>query len=84
MYAVLYPQVTILIGVRFHLIGIPAFLAFLLWLIFQTIMALIDIGSGVSVGGVAYAAHLGGAIPGLVCGFIMRYLRARRAEEFDR
>ena len=35
------------------------------------------------VGGVAYAAHLGGAIPGLICGFILRHLRARRAEEFD-
>ena len=34
-------------------------------------------------GGVAFAAHLGGAIPGLICGFIMRCIRARRAEEFD-
>ena len=35
------------------------------------------------VGGVAYAAHLGGAIPGLVCGIVMRIVRARRAEEFE-
>ena len=90
MYAVLYPHVTLLMRLPYgryihmshRLFGIPACLAFLLWLIFQTIMTLID--TKVSVGGgTAYAAHLGGAIPGLVCGFALRYLRARRAEELE-
>ena len=93
MYAVLYPEVTILIhppiGSRMDLIlfgnrkffGFPACLMFVLWLVYQAIMAWLDADLG---GGVAYAAHLGGAIPGLVCVFILRYLRARRAEEFDR
>ena len=91
MYAVLYPRVTILlcfpyrVWTRRHpLFGLPACLAFLLWLVFQTVMLLVDAKSGVSVGGTAYAAHLGGALPGLVCGVVMRIVRARRAEEFDR
>ena len=79
MYAVLYPQVTILIGIRFRLIGLPACIMFLVWLIFQTVMAWLDTRHG-CCGGVAYAAHLGGAIPGIACGLILRIVRARRAE----
>ena len=82
MYAVLYPGVTIMVGFRrffsYRLVGIPAWLAFLFWALLQIVLTDLTRTSPV-----AYAAHLGGAIPGLVCGFIMRYLRARRAEEFD-
>ena len=85
MYAVLYPGVTIMIAFRrffsYRMVAIPAWLVFVLWAFFQLVMAYLSYGS--KNGGVAYAAHLGGAIPGLVCGFIMRYIRARRAEEFD-
>ena len=79
MYAVLYPGVTLIIGLRYRLVGIPAWLGFLLWALFQLAMTYLTHDS--TGGGVAYAAHLGGAIPGLICGFIMRYNRARRAEE---
>ena len=83
MYAVLYPGVTIMVGFRrffsYRLVGIPAWLAFLFWALLQIVLTDLTRTSPV-----AYAAHLGGAIPGLVCGFVMRSLRARRAEEFDR
>ena len=89
MYAVLYPEVRILMRLpvrHFHvhgLFGVPACVTFLLWLIFQTVMTLVD--TKVSVGGgTAYAAHLGGAITGLVCGVMMHIVRARRAEKFGR
>lgn len=82
MYAVLYPGVTLIIGLRRMLVGIPAWLAFLLWALFQLAMTYLTHDS--TGGGTAYAAHLGGAIPGLICGFVMRHIRARRAEEFDR
>ena len=88
MYAVLYPHVTLLMRfplrclcLHYCLFGIPAWLAFLLWALFQLAMAGLTHNS--IGGGTAYVAHLGGAIPGLICGFIMRYLRARRAEELE-
>ena len=86
MYAVLYPGVTIMVCCRnffrWRIIGIPAWLAFLIWGLLQLLWAYLTYASP-DCGGVAYAAHLGGAIPGLICGFVMRYNRARRAEEFD-
>jgi len=82
LYAVLYPKVTIgITGSSRMLVAIPAWLVFVLWTLFQLFMTYLTYGS--KNGGVAYAAHLGGAIPGLICGFIMRYIRARRAEELD-
>ena len=63
---------------RYRLVGIPAWLAFLFWVLFQILLTDLTRTSPV-----AYVAHLGGAIPGLVCGFVMRYLRVRRADEFD-
>ena len=88
MYAVLYPHVTLLMRLPLRwfsmhhcLFGIPAWLAFLFWALFQLAMAGLTHDS--TGGGVAYAAHLGGAIPGLVCGFILRYIRARCAEALE-
>ena len=87
MYAVLYPGVTIMVCCRnffrWRIIGIPAWLAFLIWGLLQLLWAYLTYASP-DCGGTAYAAHLGGAIPGIVCGILLRIVRARRAEEFDR
>ena len=82
MYAVLYPKVIIMMCFRFVPIRIPAFLSFLLWMLFQLAMTLLL--HHTDGGGVAYAAHLGGALFGLLCGAALRISRARRAEEFGR
>ena len=81
MYAVLYPKVKILLCIRFVMFGISACLAFLLWMAFQFAMTVLfhDIGGG----GVAYAAHLGGALFGLICGAAARIARTRRAEALE-
>ena len=75
-YAVFFPKVTI--SLLFHIrwtmiwrwVAIPAWGAFLSWMIGQTFMAAL---TSTTASGVAYGAHLGGAIFGLVAGFFMRH-----------
>jgi len=45
---------------------VPAFIAIGLWFVFQLISGLGMLGSGSQQGGVAYAAHIGGFIAGLL------------------
>ena len=85
LYAVLFPKVRLsfLISNRYsyHMrlykwVSIPAWCAFLMWVIFQTIMAFaVEKSSG---GGVAYSAHLGGAFFGLIAGIIMLLWNKRK------
>ena len=78
MYAVLYPEVKLITRLRLWLVELPAWLMFLFWILMQLTMAILTHNS--KLGGVAYAAHLGGAIPGIVCGIAMRIARRRRAD----
>ncbi|MBR7138264.1 MAG: rhomboid family intramembrane serine protease [Lentisphaeria bacterium] len=55
----------------FGWISYPAWLLFAVWCVFQIIMAMIAAKAETS-GGVAYSAHLGGAIPGVVWGVLQR------------
>jgi len=86
-FAVLYPQVRISFVVRRWFmyggfLSLPAWAAFLLWLLFQLAMAYLE--SKAPGGGVAHSAHLGGAAAGLICGAVMRYFRMREADDFAR
>lgn len=54
-------------------ITIPAWFAFMLWIAFQFLMAHLAPAGG---SGVAYLAHIGGAIPGLLLGLIWRGCRS--------
>jgi len=85
-YAVLYPQVTLAMLMRFgwlfRFIRLPAWAAFCLWLVYQCVMAALT-GNGPG-SGVAYTAHLGGATFGLIFGLAMRAASKRAVEEFDR
>ncbi len=85
LYAVLFPNVRLsfLISNRYSYriglykwVSIPAWCAFLVWVIFQTIMAFAVEKS--SQGGVAYTAHLGGAFFGLAAGIIMLLWNKRK------
>jgi membrane associated rhomboid family serine protease len=72
-YAVFFPDVTISLCLRYLLIfrwiGIPAWGAFALWMIFQGLMTLMSFHVAA---GVAFGAHLGGALFGLAVGFLLR------------
>lgn len=75
LYAVLFPKVRlsflltsrrILLWRLWHWISLPAWAVFVLWMIFQSIMAFV--AEVDRAGGVAYSAHIGGALFGLFAG----------------
>jgi membrane associated rhomboid family serine protease len=65
-YIVLFPtrRVNVLIG--YFITAVPAFVALGLWFGFQLISGLGALGADSQVGGVAYAAHVGGFIAGIL------------------
>jgi membrane associated rhomboid family serine protease len=65
-YIVLFPtrRVNVLIG--YFITAVPAFVALGLWFAFQLISGLGVLGDDSQVGGVAYAAHIGGFVAGLL------------------
>jgi membrane associated rhomboid family serine protease len=64
-YMLLFPTRRIHLWVLFGTIGVPSFIAVGLWFVFQVINGLGALG-GEEAGGIAYAAHIGGFIAGLI------------------
>ena len=79
-YLVLYPKARvltlILVGWIF-MVPIPAVLLLGFWFIFQLLYGLLELEIG-GVTGVAYWAHIGGFIAGLVFGLVWRSRRSKR------
>jgi membrane associated rhomboid family serine protease len=65
-YILLYPSRRVRVIMFSMLTQVPAFVAIGLWFVFQLISGLGMLGGGSQEGGVAYAAHIGGFIAGLV------------------
>ena len=65
-YLVLHPHRRVRVIMLRILTEVPAYVAVGLWFVFQLISGLGMLGSGSQEGGVAYAAHIGGFIAGLV------------------
>ena len=65
-YILLYPKNRVVVLLGWFATPMPAFLAIGLWFVFQLISGLGMLGSGSQAGGVAYAAHIGGFIAGLI------------------
>ena len=65
-YILLYPHKRVTVIMFSILTQVPAIVAIGLWFAFQLISGLGWLGSGSAVGGVAYGAHIGGFIAGLV------------------
>ena len=65
-YILLFPKRRVKVIMFRMLTEVPAFVALGLWFAFQLISGLGVLGSGSQEGGVAYAAHIGGFIAGLV------------------
>ncbi|HEX8142162.1 MAG TPA: rhomboid family intramembrane serine protease [Pyrinomonadaceae bacterium] len=65
-YILLYPGRRVRVIMFSMLTQVPAFVAIGLWFVFQLISGLGMLGGGSQEGGVAYAAHIGGFIAGLV------------------
>ena len=65
-YILLYPTRRVTVIILRILTDVPAYVAIGLWFLFQIVSSLGWLGEGSGVGGVAYAAHVGGFIAGLV------------------
>jgi membrane associated rhomboid family serine protease len=65
-YLLLFPTRRVMVIISWFVTAVPAFIAIGLWFVFQLINGLGMLGSGSQAGGVAYAAHIGGFVAGLV------------------
>ena len=65
-YILLFPTNRVVVLLGWFAMPMPAFIAIGLWFLFQLISGLGVLGSGSQQGGVAYAAHIGGFIAGLI------------------
>jgi membrane associated rhomboid family serine protease len=65
-YILLFPTNRVVVLLGWIAMPMPAFIAIGFWFVFQLINALGVLGSGSQQGGVAYAAHIGGFIVGLL------------------
>lgn len=65
-YMVLFPTRRVNVLLWFFITAVPAWVCLGLWFVFQLISGMGILGSATQVGGVAYAAHIGGFISGLM------------------
>src|SRR5215213_175064 len=66
-YIVLFPTRRVRIWLFFFFtISVPAFIAVGLWFVFQLVNGIGALGGDEAAGGIAYAAHIGGFIAGLI------------------
>ncbi len=65
-YMLLYPKRRVKVIIFYFITDVPAILAIGLWFVFQLISGAGLLSGEAQVGGVAYAAHIGGFIAGLV------------------
>ncbi len=65
-YMLLYPKRRVKVIIFYFITDVPAILAIGLWFVFQLISGAGLLNEGSQAGGVAYAAHIGGFIAGLV------------------
>ncbi len=78
-YVLLYPGRRVNVFFGFFLLAVPAFVVLGLWIVFQVLNGLGTLG-GEEAGSVAYAAHIGGFLAGLILiKFFDPGTRARRA-----
>ncbi len=65
-YLLLFPRRKVHVWILFGSMSLPAFLVVGLWFIFQLINGMGMLGGEESAGGIAYAAHIGGFIAGML------------------
>ena len=81
-YLVLYPRARItslvFLGIIYQLLDVPAVIMLGYWFVLQLIDGFASLGGGNAQGGVAFFAHIGGFVGGMIVGAIVR------ASGFDR
>ena len=75
-YVVLYPGARVLslvfLGFFYQLINVPAIIVLVLWFGLQLLSGVASLGVSATDGGVAFFAHIGGFVAGVVVGLIVR------------
>src|SRR5690606_34974128 len=71
-YLVLFPRNRVHAVFFFRVIAIPAFVALGLWIVLQFVNGYGAIAATEQTGGVAYGAHIGGFVAGVVLAFVLR------------
>jgi membrane associated rhomboid family serine protease len=75
-YIVLYPRARILtlvfLGFFFQLIQVPALIVLALWFLLQLVDGIATLGAATAGGGVAFFAHIGGFVLGMLAGLAIR------------
>lgn len=82
-YIVLYPRRRVTVFLFRILTEVPAWVAIGMWFAFQLISGLGILGSGSEQGGVAYAAHIGGFIAGVILIKVFTIGRTPQAKDFS-
>ena len=77
-YLLMFPKRRVTVILFRFLTEVPAYVAIGIWFAFQLISGLGMLGGGTQTGGVAYAAHIGGFVAGLVLVKIFTLGRERR------
>ena len=81
-YIVLFPSNRVLVYFFYSAVWVPALLVLGLWFVIQLVSGVGQIAvSQQTSGGVAYLAHVGGFVAGLIGGFLARGMLGSRLEE---
>ena len=81
-YIVLFPSNRVLVYFFYNAVWVPALIVLGLWFVIQLVSGFGQIAvSQQASGGVAYLAHIGGFITGLVVGFLARAMLGSRLEQ---
>ena len=65
-YFLLFPRRRVTVIMLYFLTEVPAIVAIGIWFLFQLVSGIGLLGSGAQGGGIAYGAHIGGFIAGLI------------------
>ena len=78
-YVLLFPQGRVKVLQRQQVIQVPALIVIGIWIVLQFFSGIGSIANTAQTGGVAYVAHIGGFLAGLVLTFVFRGTRAAQA-----
>jgi len=79
-YMIMHPRRSVHLWVFITIISVPAIIAVGLWFVFQVVNGLGSLG-GQEAGGIAYAAHIGGFIAGLIIIFFFPKIKPKPKRE---
>jgi membrane associated rhomboid family serine protease len=81
-YLVMFGTNRVRVLVGFFLTAVPAYLVIGIWIVLQFTQGLASFADTQQSGGVAYGAHVGGFLGGLVLAFLLRPARRRPARHY--